>query len=739
VKDNFSKIIILLVLLATYLIWIKLTPFQSYASSAWLSTNQLPYPLASHTSFIHQNKIYTINGSAQFMSSRHSVLSNIPLLNGSLASWGTENADTPSALIWHTTTLKDSFVYTLGGKEENIGSAMSHVNKVRLGIIENGVINSWIETTPLPLALSLGAALSTNNKLYYAGGIKIGNAYNQKVYMSEINSSDGTIGSWAEAGNLPAPLSGFGMFTDGNHIIIVGGENANGKSQKTYTTTLNIDGTIGSWQETAALPKALSRAQFTKSGSTLFVIGGINSNGTTSDDLYYTKIKPDGTLEPWKTSLQKIPQPTCCGTAVVLNNYIYLIGGHDTTTTEYFDDVYYSHLNNIIQTVPIFKQGIAPFTNNDPLWETDIFDHATNQFTCGNKMWQCGCSTTSMAMVLKHHGIQKLPDGSALDPGSLNTWLKNTPGGYFRDSGINWAVAATLGKKAKSQNPSFIYNTLEYLPVREENTALLTQDLNNGNPPIIDVTGHFVVGTSNLENSFSINDPFYERFTMESYNNDFAGLRRFIPHSSDSSYIVMAVDKHAQLYLMNSSNQSLVESFVQPHVKNPLANSSITASSLRLIEYPKPESGNYIAEIINDDSLKTYQVDIYALTMDGDIKTDSLSGIMMNNESENILLNFDNQSTSNIDIQKNVTYSTVLNDISELRILNLITKDNVSNHLIRLIEQAQKNEAMDRNRSLQKRFDLFIKLIDREKGNIISDEAYQILMDDISSLHANSN
>lgn len=190
---------------------------------------------------------------------------------------------------------------------------------------------------------------------------------------------------------------------------------------------------------------------------------------------------------------------------------------------------------------------------------------------------------------------------------------------------------------------------------------------------------------------------------------------------------------------MNSSNQSLVESFVQPHVKNPLANSSITASSLRLIEYPKPESGNYIAEIINDDSLKTYQVDIYALTMDGDIKTDSLSGIMMNNESENILLNFDNQSTSNIDIQKNVTYSTVLNDISELRILNLITKDNVSNHLIRLIEQAQKNEAMDRNRSLQKRFDLFIKLIDREKGNIISDEAYQILMDDISSLHANSN
>jgi hypothetical protein len=70
--------------------------------------------------------------------------------------------------------------------------------------------------------------------------------------------------------------------------------------------------------------------------------------------------------------------------------------------------------------VPLFKQGIFPYNDNSPSWEGQEFDHANaGQFSCGKTMAQCGCATTSVAMLLKYYGINKFPTGDILDPGSL--------------------------------------------------------------------------------------------------------------------------------------------------------------------------------------------------------------------------------------------------------------------------------------------------------------------------------
>ena len=188
----------------------------------------------------------------------------------------------------------------------------------------------------------------------------------QKIYAADINSVDGSLGVWNDIGNLPVPLSGFGLFIQDDHIIIAGGENANGKSNKTYTTTFQADGTINIWTETSNLPVALTRAQFTKYNSTIFTIGGIKSDGSASDQVYFTQIKSDGTLEPWQTSLNTLPQPTCCGSALLSNNFIYLIGGHNTFTGEYYDDVFYTSPDEIIGSgnIQILNVPCLLYTSN---------------------------------------------------------------------------------------------------------------------------------------------------------------------------------------------------------------------------------------------------------------------------------------------------------------------------------------------------------------------------------------
>ena len=68
------------------------------------------------------------------------------------------------------------------------------------------------------------------------------------------------------------------------------------------------------------------------------------------------------------------------------------------------------------------------------------------------KNW--GCALTTYAMVLNYFGINKLPDGAILDPGSLNNWLKKN-NGYIdgKNTGyLNPLALSSLSKQAKKIN-----------------------------------------------------------------------------------------------------------------------------------------------------------------------------------------------------------------------------------------------------------------------------------------------
>ncbi len=665
-----NKALLLTLLLLQLLIY--LTPPKLFATSTWQITTKLPYQLASHTVITNENKIIVINGSANFMSSKHSVLSNNLNQNGSLSDWLDEAKDTPEALIWHITTTNGSLAYILGGKEENIGSAMSHVNTVYVSKINNGQIDSWTTTTKLPQSLSLGNAFIRSNKIFYLGGMREagGNIYNQKIYASSINSADGSIGVWTDAGNLPAPLSGFGLFLNGNHLIIVGGENSSGKSDKVYTATIQPDGTIGSWQETSSLPSALSRAQFTQHNSTIFSIGGVKNDGSTSDDVYYTQIKSDGTIEPWKTSINKIPQPTCCGSALLSNNYIYLIGGHNTGTGEYYDEVFFTKPEEITdnggsQTLPVpyFSQNTFP-------WGDKEYDHAKSLRFTDTTFERWGCAVTSAAMIMRYHNINVLPNGTPIDPGSLNNWLKNNNGyltGKDKEgsySYLSFPAISTLSKKIFDADKSRF--KLEYYREKPTTNNLDTFLNINKHPVILKVSNnstssHFVVAKGKTTSSYEINDPEWNYPSLNNFNNTFTQIDRFVPAHSNLSYIVIVVNPKTHLLITNPQGKKTGSSIVNRQIitfdeipnasysyQSPINNTDSRGRNASMgtgvneFLLPKPENGRYLIEASSLED-RRYEMNISTFQENGNNKLEIIKDIT--NSRENIALDF-NQNKS---------------------------------------------------------------------------------------------
>ena len=154
-------------------------------TNPWLSSISLPYLLASHASFSSSNKISIIGGSAATGQSKSEVLTAIASADGSINSWATISL-TPTALIFHNLAKKNNYIYILGGKEENPGSALDYVNKVHLGVLDDdGVVMNWQLVNGLPEKRALGAAVIIGNRIYYAGG-----RFNDAIIKSEVYGVD---------------------------------------------------------------------------------------------------------------------------------------------------------------------------------------------------------------------------------------------------------------------------------------------------------------------------------------------------------------------------------------------------------------------------------------------------------------------------------------------------------------------------------------------------------------------
>lgn len=668
----------------------------------WDTTTQLPYLLASQTSYIYNSKLYIIAGSAETGNDRDEIISSTQNSDGTISNWTNNSAVLPEATLLHaTSTSQDKkFVYVLGGSEENPGSAMGIVNTVFVGLTNSlGDITSWqASSNPIPYPAILGQAIVIGNRIYFAGGEDDGGTIHSDISFATINN-DGSLNTWQLAGNLPVPLKSFSMLVDNSgNILIIGGQTTDGIPQSAvYKTSLQTDGTINSWQTMTPLPQTFYRGGAVLEGNTIFVVGGfINDTinpAIRSNKVFIGELDSGNNLGAWIESPNSLPLSACCGTLNYLNGYLYWAGGYDTTQG-YVDNVYYAKVTNGNTntgplSVPYFSQKSQP-------WGSTEYDHAQSLDFSPINMSQWGCAVTSAAMVLKFYGMNALPNGTALDPGSLNQWL-NANNGYLtgKDSSGNYSYLdwTSIGKLARAaqlagKSPTDVMVKVIRAPSENTFSSQFDADFAQQIPDIVQThsaltSSHFVVTTGKTTNSYTINDPFWNNPTLASFNNNVDEVVRLIPSHTDLSYITIVVDPTVNIFVTdangeregNNGSQTFDEipnAVYGPEnpIGSPTDNSTFGIGVNRLL-LPTPMDGNYTITL-SSQTAQTFTLNISTIETDGTSQIKTISGVVDPQDSSTFTLNYSNTQPSTTSATA-VTVQSTINDINALYQLHLIS------------------------------------------------------------------
>lgn len=302
-----------------------------------------------------------------------------------------------------------------------------------------------------------------------------------------------------------------------------------------------------------------------------------------------------------------------------------------------------------VREVPLFMQGVAPYTNSDPYWEGQEYDSGNSQsLGCGSTIAQCGCATTSAAMLLASYGINKSPDGRQTDPAVLNSYFnkdsKCGDGGCISRGyvfgAVRWNGAAQYSKEA---NDVYASQKIVWNGAGAYDASVVKGDLENGRPVILQQPGHFVVATGVDGETFNINDPFYNRDKLTSYNNSALGVRRFKETNSDFSMIEIFAKAPAQIMVIDPDGKRTGYDGSDAEIHTEILGSSYffeqsavdptgaknkpgVKAGVYTAIVPTPSDGNYDVRIISPAN-ETYSVAVYFTKKDADTNSELLEGI----------------------------------------------------------------------------------------------------------------
>lgn len=191
-------------------------------------------------------------------------------------------------------------------------------------------------TTPLPQPLAEHASVSYNGYIYVIGG-RNSSGMKNTVYFAPINAN-GTIGGWATTSPLPQVRYGHTATRVNGYIYVTGGRDSSPQPWNTvYHAQINANGTLGSWNTTSiTIPGAKSHHSAVAHASRVRYSGGADFNGNTSNRVFYGHANPStGLITAWGgLTAGDLPDPLQNHDSVVINNYVYVIGGRNATTAQ---------------------------------------------------------------------------------------------------------------------------------------------------------------------------------------------------------------------------------------------------------------------------------------------------------------------------------------------------------------------------------------------------------------------
>jgi hypothetical protein len=374
--------------------------------------------------------------------------------------------------------------------------------------------------------------------------------------------------------------------------------------------------------------------------------------------------------------------------------------------------------------VPILKQTSSP-------WGSQIYDSARKWTKDNLSISSWGCALTSGAMILKYHGISLLPNGTVLDPGTLNIWLNSQKDGYVGPGFVNWLSLSRLSKIAKSINGITNFDALEYSRKNTSDINVLKNDINNFTPDIVEEPGHFIVGKGINNGTFNINDPYYNRETLSNgYSNTFLSLGTYTKVNSDLSYVMITTDPSVIMTLTGDAGHSLGESFVQQAMVNDL-NSNIKNSPIKIYYLSQPATQAYNLTLTSSANVLT-NLTFYLYGRDGTVNV-LKENILVGATATNFEINFNKDNLLSSSMTKMITIDDFIHDIIQLKNLKLI-HSGFANNLENFTRVIKKDLARKSSKIAKMKLGTLQKVIRITPDILIKNDAKQLLLSDISYL-----
>jgi hypothetical protein len=440
--------------------------------------------------------------------------------------------------------------------QNSLGTALLNVDSLNNNITLNALnpqLNPWQSTTNLPANNDSFSSVVVNGYVYIFGG-----STGKTASYAKLNA-DGTIGTWQTANTMPGTGANWPdteAVAANGYVYIMGGTDGTNTTNATYYAKVNNDGSLGAWQAGTPLPTQLYRFGSVVHNGYVYAIGGkggaaTTGSSTTQNKTYYAKLNADGSLGNWNTSAQLLnggtgdadfrsvvvndfvyvlssdvlpnsyassfnsngdisgwstitnpPQARYMYGAVVMNGFIYIVGGRESGFNNDTSAVWYTKPNlngsvnswsNLSASLPVARGFFRAVTYNGYIYALGGNTSNTAFYTSGSRV-QVGGSLDLIGLA----GLTSSDQGGDLSQGSLGGSL--TAG--------NTLIAGNLqvqGQASFNQSVGVTGN------LNVQSAAAITASADTNSAFLIgDKKGNSVINVSAVANGNLLNDGNFE-------------------------------------------------------------------------------------------------------------------------------------------------------------------------------------------------------------------------------------
>ncbi len=208
----------------------------------------------------------------------------------------------------------------LGGKKKYYDDIYAFVKK-------NNKTVPLKKSFKLPFNLAYAATCSTPVGIVVAGG-ENEKGISNKVFLLKWNGSAETVET-KYLPDLPVALTNASATNNEQMVYVAGGETTASASDQLFR--LDLNNTEAGWKQLPSIPKPVSHAvfvvQYNGKSSSLYLMGGRKKNADGISDLYSSVFEFDLVNQQWKQK-KSLPYNLCAGTGIANGaSCILMLGG----------------------------------------------------------------------------------------------------------------------------------------------------------------------------------------------------------------------------------------------------------------------------------------------------------------------------------------------------------------------------------------------------------------------------